>query len=215
MAAGFCPRLLRFAHLRVERLTSDGSPDAGAGNLYETNSQISLAIGYNNRAGDDFEVPNGDGDICFGFLEEEKLKNLTLGLVNCTHDPEYLEMMLGGEIIRDGGDVIGYALPRVGVAGAPNGVAITGWTRNILGTGVDPTFPYVKFLMPKTTWAPADKSLENNPITNALSGVGYENEQYLDGGLNDWIGPSASLWQFEGTTDIPDDLCAAQSLPSS
>lgn len=213
--ASRCFKLLRFLRVRVEQLAADGSPVAGAGNLFVADTQVSLAIGYNNRAGDDFEQINGAGDICFAFLEPDQYKNLTLSLVMCDHNPEFMELLLGGDLISDGGVNIGYALPEVGTAGNENGVALTGWTHNISGSGVDSEYQYVKHLFPKTAWTPADKTFENNPITNAFTGVGYENAQYFDGGQNDWSGVSDRLWQFQGTNSIPDASCNAGSLLAS
>lgn len=183
--------------------------------MFVADTQISLAIGYNNRAGDDFEVITGAGEICFAFLEPDKYKSLTLALSMCDHNPEFMEMMLGGDLIASGGVNIGYALPAVGTAGNENGVALTGWTNNISGSGIDSEYNYIKHLFPKSAWTPADKTFENNPITNDFTGVGYENDQYLDGGQNDWAGVSDRLWQFQGTNTIPDASCNASSLLAS
>lgn len=213
--ANRCYHLLRFIHLRAELLAADGSPIAGAGNRYETTDQISLAVGYNNRAGDDFESITGGGVICYSFLEPDKYKNLTFALSVCSHSPEFMQMMLGGDFITSGGVRIGYALPEVGTTGNINGVALTGWTYNIDGSGVDDEYPYVKHLFGKTTWTPADKTFENNPISNDFTGVGYENDQYFDGGENDWAGISNRLWQFQGTTTLPTASCDAVASAAS
>lgn len=213
--ASRCLKLLRFLRVRIEQLAADGSPVAGAGNMFVADTQISMAIGYNNRAGDDFESINGGGSICFAFLEPDTYKNLTFALSMCDHNPEFMEMMLGGDLIASGGVNIGYALPAVGTAGNENGVALTGWTNNISGSGIDSEWQYVKHLFPKSNWTPADKTFENNPITNDFAGIGYENVQYLDGGQNDWAGVSDRLWQFQGTNTIPDADCDAQSLLAS
>lgn len=210
-----CFKLLRFFRVRIEQLAADGSPVAGAGNMFVADTQVSLALGYTSKAGDDFESINGDGDICYGFLEPDKYKNITLALVMCDHNPEFMELMLGGELISSGGVNIGYGLPEVGTAGNENGVALTGWTRNITGTGIDSEYAYVKHLFGKTAWTPADKTFENGPISNAFNGVGYENPEYYDGGQNDWAGVSDRLWQFQGTNSVPDASCNASSLLAS
>lgn len=213
--ASRCLKLLRFLRVRIEQLAADGSPVAGAGNLFVTNTQISMAVGYNNRAGDDFEVINGAGNICYSFLDTDKYKNLTFALSMCDHNPEFMEMLLGGELIASGGVNIGYALPAVGTAGNENGVALTGWTYNIDGSGIDDEYQYVKHLFPKTVWTPADKTFENNPISNDFTGVGRENSEYYDGGMNDWAGISNRLWQFQGTNSIPTASCNVGSLLAS
>lgn len=214
-----CFKLLRFIRIRVARLLPDGIPDPGADNLYVSDSQISLAIGYNNRAGDDFEQPNGAGDICFAFLEPDKYKNLTLALSVCDHSPEFYELLIGGGLIEEGGESIGHSLPLVGTAGNTNGVSLEGWTYNIDGSGIDADYPYVRHVFGKTTWIPADKTLENNPIVSAFAGVGYENSGLHDGPGNDFpadaITQSNSLYMWFGDTLLPDAVCGAQSLPVS
>lgn len=183
--------------------------------MFVADTQISLAIGFNNRAGDDFEQIDGDGNICAAFLEPDTYKNLTLALSMCDHNPEFMELLLGGDLIASGGVNIGYALPAVGTAGNENGVALTGWTRNVSGSTIDSEYQYIKWLFPKTVWTPADKTLENGFATNDFAGVGYESAEYLDGGQNDWAGVSDRLYQFQGTNTVPDASCDAQSLLAS
>lgn len=214
-----CFKLLRFLRLRVARLEPNGVPDPGADNLYVTDSQISLAIGYNNRAGDDFEQPNGAGDICFAFLEPDKYKNLTFALSVCDHSPEFYELLIGGGLIEEGGESIGHSLPLVGTAGNTNGVSMEGWSHNIEGSGISADYPYVRHVFGKTTWVPADKTLENNPIVSAFTGVGYENDNLHDGVGNDFpadaITQSNSLYMWFGDTLMPDAVCGAQVTPVS
>lgn len=183
--------------------------------MFVADTQISLAVGWNNRAGDDVEVITGAGAVCFSYLEPDQYKNVTLALSMCDHNPEMMQMMLGGDLISSGGVNIGYAVPAVGTAGNEEGVALTGWTNNMSGSGVDSEYQYIKHLFPKTRWAPADKTFENNPAPMDFTGVGYEGSQYLDGGQNDWAGVSDRLWQFQGTNSIPDASCSAQSLLAS
>lgn len=215
MAAN-CYRLLRFLRTRFAQLDTDGTFLAGSENLYITDTNISLAIGYNNEAGDDFTQKNGGGGICYSLLEPDKFKNLTFALSFCDHDPEGQKLLIGGTLITDGGDTIGVSLPRVGTAGNEDGVSMEGWTYNITGSGIDPSFPYVKHIFGKTRWAPADKTLENNPIVNDFTGVGYENTMYFDGPADEdpfltedqW----GTLYAWYGTNDIPDPACGTQNF---
>jgi hypothetical protein len=211
-----CFKLLRFVRTRFAQLDTDKTFLAGANNLYVTDSQISLAIGLNNEAGDDFTQKNGNGDICFSFLDPDKFKNLTFALSFCDHDPQAQKLLIGGTLITDTGDTIGVAYPRVGTAGNIDGVSMEAWTYNMEGSGVDPVYPYVRHVFGQTRWTPADKTLENNPIVMAYTGVGYENSNFFDGPAQDcpfvvedqW----SSLYAYFGDTTLPDPVCGTQEL---
>jgi hypothetical protein len=94
-----------------------------------------------------------------------------------------------------------------------------GWTLNISGSGIDSTYPYVRHVFGRTLWTPSDKSLENNPITNAFTGVGRENEALYDGPANDlpfteedqW----SSLYTWYGDTSLPNTACGATALAAA
>lgn len=214
-----CFKMFRFVRTRFAQLDTDGSFLSGPKNLYVTDTNVSLAIGYNNEAGDDFTQKNGGGDICFAFLDPDKYKNLTLALVFCDHDPEAQKLLVGGKLVVVGGESIGVSLPRVGTAGNADGVSMEGWSLNNSGSGIDPTFPYVRHVFGKTRWTPSDKTLENNPITNAFAGVGYENENLFDGPADDlpfieedqW----SSLYTWYGDTELPDSACGGQVLTAA
>lgn len=197
-------------------MDTDGTFLTGANNLLVTDTNISLAIGHNNEAGDDFTQKNGNGDICFAFLDPDKFKNLTFALSFCDHDPSGQVLLIGGTRIEDGDDVIGAAYPRVGTSGNEDGVSMEGWTLNISGSGVDPSFPYVRHVFGKSRWAPADKTLENNPIVMAYTGVGYENANGFDGPVDDWPFDNedewGSLYAYFGDTDLPDVVCGTQNF---
>lgn len=214
-----CFRLLRFVRARFVQLDTDGSFLSGSLNAYATDSNISLAIGYNNEAGDDFTQKNGSGDICYAFLDPDKFKNVTFALSFCDHDPDAQVLLIGGTRITDGGDTIGAALPRVGTAGNEDGVYMEGWTLNIEGSGIDADFPYVRHVFGKTRWAPADKTLENNPIVQAFTGVGYENPNVFDGPFDDLPFTTEDQWgtlyAWFGDTDLPDSVCGGQAYANA
>lgn len=213
--ATVCIKTLQFCRLRVARLNANGTPKVGSGNLYITDQQISLVIGLNLSAGDDFEQKTGCGDISFSFKDRDKVKNLTLTLILATAEPEITELLIGGDLITSGPDTIGYALPAVGTTGNEDGCSVEGWTKNIRGSTLDEDWPYVRWVLPKTFWTPSNKTLANNPITHEYTGTGEENENWLDGPVNDWDFTSDRLYQYAADTDLPDALCEAQATPPS
>lgn len=213
--ASNCFHTMQLCRLRVARLEPNGVPDPGTGNLYITDAQISLTLGLDVSEGDEFEVKNGCGDICFAFTDVDRIKGLNLELALCSADPELFELLTGGDRLTSGSETVGYALPEVGSAGNENGCSIEAWTKNITGSDLDPDFPYVRWVFPKTRWTFADKTFENGPITHSFTGQGYENSNWHDGPANDWDYTSNRLFQFAGDISLPTAACGAQTLPVS
>lgn len=213
--ATVCLKTLQLCRLRIARLEPNGVPDPGAGNLYVTDQQISLTLGLEISEGDDFEQKTGCGDICFSYKDRDRVKGLNLQLSLCTADPELTELLIGGDLITDGGDTIGYALPEVGTTGNPYGVSLEAWTKNISGSSLDPDYPYVRWVMGKTFWTPSDKTFENGPIVHNFTGKGEENVNFHDGPANDWPYTSDRLYQYAVDTALPTAQCGAQVLPVS
>lgn len=212
-----CVHTLQFCRIRLARLDSNGVPSPGADNLYVSDQQISLAVTLNELAGVDFTQPTGCGEIAYSFQEPGKVKNLDLVLNLATADPELVQLLIGGDLITSGGEVIGFALPAVGTTGNINGTSIEAWTKNITGSDVDPSYPYIRFVFPKTRWTPDAKTLDNNPINHQFKGVGYENPNWYDGPNNDWPDTDTSyrLYSYAGDTSLPTPFCGTQALAAS
>lgn len=210
-----CFKTLSLCRLRIARLDASGVPEPGAKNLYVTDSQISLTLGLEISEGDDFEVKNGCGDICFSFKDRDQIKGLNLELAVCTADPELTELLTGGDLLTSGGDTVGYALGSVGSVGNENGVSVEAWTKNISGSSLDADYPYVRWVFPKTFWTHSDRTFENGPITHSYTGEGQENVNWFDGPANDWDYTSDRLFQYAGDTTLPTAACGAQTLVAS
>lgn len=215
MATDFCPHLLQFCRVRVGKLAANGNPLPGAKNLYVSSGQVSLGITMNLEAGDDFVQKNGCGEICYSFKARDQVKNLALTLQMCDHDPEFKVLMQGGSLLTALGDTVGYKLPNVGSVGAEDGVSLEGWVKNITGSGVDTTYPYVRFVLPRSTWTPGDLTLEANPIPANYTGEGVNNANIADGPVNDIdFDLSDTVLAYFGDTDLPDAQCEALALAS-
>lgn len=211
-----CIKMLQFCRMRVAVLNPDGTPKEGAGNLYVTDQQISLGIGLNLEAGADMVQKTGCDEIAFSHKTRDKVKNLTLQLSLAIAEPQITQMLIGGTLLLDGsGNTRGYALPEVGEVGNEDGVSIEGWVKNIDGSTLNADWPYIRWVLGKTFWTPADRTLENNPIVNNFTGTGEENANWGDGPANDWDYASDRLYQYAGDTDLPEPQCIAQELIAS
>lgn len=210
-----CYEELNVIMARVCRLNSNGSPKAGVGNLYVTESIVSLTMAIQIKAGASHEAPNGNGRLCFSYDEPDIIKGLNLQSAWCQDDPELRAMLSGGDLITTGGVTTGYAAPKVGTSPDTDGCSLEIWTYNIEGSDIDPDVPYVRFVFGKTTWTPADTTFANGPITHPYTGKAKENKNFLDGPANDWPYTSDRLWQYNGDTELPESMCGAQELIAS
>lgn len=213
--ATVCFKTLQLCAIRLARLEANGVPDPGAGNLYVSDQMISLTVGVEISEGDDFEQKNGCGAICFSFKDRDQITGLNLQLSLCTAEPEITELLIGGDLLLDGADTRGFALPAVGTIGNELGVSLEAWTKNISGSTLDADFPYVRWVFPKTFWTLADKTFENGPIVHNFTGKGEENVNWFDGPANDWSYDSDRLLQYAADTSLPTASCGAQSLAVS
>lgn len=204
--ANDCRAWVQGCALRVTRLADDGSPIAGANNLYVTDAMTQLGVATVKKDGDEFEVPNACGSICVNYKAPDTYKRLDVTLGLCIRDPQLLEILAGGTTLTSGG-AVGYAYPALGGEGN-DGVAIEVWTRRILPGGAsDPTFPYERILLPRVYLFHDDVTIENAPVVAQLSGFAVENEQFLDGPQNDWVVASDRVLQSLPVATIPDASC--------
>lgn len=213
--ASECYHTLSVCAARVGRLDTDGSPLSGTGNLYETDSIISLTMGIELKEGADYEQNNGCDNLCFAFKEQDQIKGLNMQVSFCQEDPELTELLSGGDLITSGGNSIGYAAPAVGTVPNPDGVSLEIWTKNIQGSAVDADYPWVRWVFGRTKWTIADKTFEAGPIVHPFTGKAEENENFGDGPRSDWPYISNRLYQYAGDTDIPTSTCGALTLTGS
>lgn len=217
-AAGtICTGTIQLCRLRLARIDTDGTPLAGAGNLYVTDQQISLSVGVEISEGDDFEQKSGCGAICVTFKDCDRIKRLTLSLSLCTPEPELTQLLLpDGELLVDGsGNTRGFAYPRIGEPDCPAGVSIEAWVKNIEDGSQHPDFPYIRFVFPRTFWQIGEKTLENAIIVHNFTGFGEENQNWLDGPANDWPYTSDRVAQYAFDEEPPDAACGATALVAS
>lgn len=210
-----CYHTLSVCMSRVAKLAANGAPLAGAKNLYVTDSIISVTLSVQLKAGQDFEQDNGCGELCFAFKNRDQIKGLDLQSSFCQEDPELTQLLSGGDLLTTGGNTTGYALPYVGTVPNPNGVSLEIWTKNIDGSAVDASYPYVRWVFGRTYWTPADTTFAAGPIVHPFTGKADENAHWDDGPVNDWDYISDRLYQYNGDTDLPTSACGAQALIAS
>ena len=127
--------------------------------------------------------------------------------------------MLGAETIEDGSDVVGLAFPSSLACDEDEpAVAFEFWTKHIVGSGQDSTFPWVHWVFPLTIWQLGDNTFEEAAAQPSLTGFSRTNGNWGDGPYGD--GPPDGQDISEGgywKTDVdpPDAACAAVAVTST
>lgn len=193
--------------LRVRRLDASGAPVVGASSMYTTSTLVDISSTPTYEDGDEITQKNGSGELCLNYKEPDVLTGGEMKMTICTPDPELLELLLGGSVITGGGNSIGYAAPRVGAVGTPNGVSIEAWSRLVLNGSA--TGQYLRWLWPKVIWRADEKKLEAGAFSPGLTGVAYENPSWT---ATDWTWSSTSWEQFVKTGTLPNSNLGYQPI---
>lgn len=182
---------VQFLRLRVTRLGATGNAVTGAGNGFVSDNMIELADSPDIERGQEILVRNGAGELCVDYRDPDIVKRRLLTLSICGVQDELFELLEGASLIQDGADTIGHADPVLGEAPNPNGVAIEGWSKNLVGGSVDGTYPYFRWLWSKTYgWTRGEDRLLNGHTAWTFSGIAVENQGMReDGPFGDWDGP--------------------------
>lgn len=206
---------LQVCRLRVAALDVDGVPLPGAGNLYVSKALVRLGWDPEIRAGDDFEQVSGCGEVCVSYQDCDQLKRLNTEMEICTPDPELVELLVGGSTITSGGATIGYAYPDTGVAPCPNGVSVEAWSKAIVDDELAATYPYWRWVFPRTKWRLAAGELANAVKTTSLVGRASQNGNWYNGPANDWPYESGKVLQYARDDDMPAITNGAVALAAS
>jgi hypothetical protein len=222
-----CFSSLKLEMIRTAELTAAGAPDAPSGMGYTSDAMVGLDFGFDFEAGDDLTVKNGAGDVCATFRDVDQIKNATLGLTLCRFDLELYGMMIGGDLISDGGEVVGFEPPSVD-ASTQQQLSFEAWTQARDGgsaavpTVTTPNAALHHFVWPLTKWSPDNMTLDNDFHEIALQGVGEENSQItIDGPFNDWpsyIVTHGGITRVFGVfydEPVPTAACGAAALAAS
>jgi hypothetical protein len=153
--AAACLAPIKFCAFRVTRLDSLGNVAAGPNNSYVSGHAIQLAVTPDIDAGTERVVRNGCDCISAQFKPDPIFKRWNFTLDRDAIEPGLEEMLLGDTVILDGPDPIGIVGADLSVcAGLPH-VAFEAWLELYSNDHKDPTWPYVHFVWPSTTWSPS------------------------------------------------------------
>lgn len=203
--------------LRVTRLDANGNVIAG-NNAYISDKLVQVTVNPNIETGNNFPVRNGCGCKIASRKFPDTFNYWDLSLQDAAFEPQLLAFMLGAETIEDGADVVGLAFPSALACDEANpAVAFEFWAENVVGSGLDPVYPYFHWVFPSTTWVFGDNTFEEGPAQPTLNGASQTNGNWGAGPYGD--GPPDGQDISEGgvwaTSDaLPTAECDAQAVTS-
>lgn len=189
--------------MRVTKLGVNGAPLPGPSNSYVSDALIQAQLGLEYEDGDEIVQKNGAGLVCLTYKAPDSLKRGTLsGLQICTPDPNLLQFMIGGRVLQDGANEVGYQAPEVGTDPNPNGFSLELWTNAIIDGA---QAGYFWWVIPRAQVRPSgDWALSGtDPLVPEFEGNCTQNPNWLDGPANDWEFASDRVWQYAQTSVLP------------
>lgn len=193
--------------IRLTRLAADGTFAAGASASYVTKKFVSLGFTPEYETGDEFTTKAADGTVCASWKAPDTLKRVTLSIALCDPDPEFTQMIAGGELLTAGGKTVGWQAPLVGIDATPNGVAIEVWSIANVGGRQASVNPYWHWVFPYAQMHSAgERAIQNDLMATSFEGWAVGNPGFADG-------PAAPLWAFPSATSSPVSYARTTSIP--
>lgn len=189
--------------MRVTKLGVNGAPLPGPRNSYVSDALIQAQLGLEYEDGDEIVQKNGAGLVCLTYKAPDSLKRGTIsGLQICQPDPNLIQFMIGGRVLQDGANEVGYQAPEVGTDPNPNGFSLELWTNAIIDGA---QAGYFWWVIPRAQVRPSgDWALSGtDPLVPEFEGNCTQNPNWLDGPANDWEFASDRVWQYAQTSSLP------------
>jgi hypothetical protein len=215
MANEECAGQAQACLMRVARLDATGAPLEGVGNLYVTETLISMEWSPDIATGDELEQVNGCGDECVYFRAPDRVRKHDLTLTVCAPEPELMEMLEGGVLHTKSAVTTGYGVPGTGTVGDNvNDVSIELWQRIIVAGSI---VGHARYVWPRTrNWHRTGSTHQNDILDVTLEGFGVEAGVWGDGPAGDWADLSDEPvnlydWAIE-VNELPEATCGALEL---
>lgn len=201
--------------VRVTQVDAAGDVTGGADNAYVTDKPISISLTPNIETGNTFSLRNGCGCSIARFKANDIFNWFEFTFASGALEPIMHALMLGSPIIADGIDDVGLHFQGALECDEDEpAVALEFWTKHVVGSGQDGTYPWVHWVFPKTVWALSDNTFEEDIAQPSLTGFSRTNLRWGSGPYSD--GPPDGTDVVEGAywkTDVvpPVANCAAST----
>lgn len=191
--------------IRVSKLQANGAPVVGADGAYVTDNLVRIEFTVEYRDDEEKERTNGQGKTCLFYSAPGSVQSLTVNALElCYPDPVLEALLGGGDVIVDtDDDPIGYAAPEVGSYADP--VSIEAWSSAMTDDGIDPDFPYLRWLFPwERLRHSGSRAINVDPMAAVFEGKGKQNANWGNGPMNDWDYISSRVYQVIREAAVPD-----------
>lgn len=180
--------------LRVARLDATGATPTGAQNSFVTESFIRLSASPEIQTGTSITTTAANGKNCLDRKDPPTYRWWNVELEICGAPPELLELIAGALLVTDGGDNVGWGVPKLGEVFAEDGVSVELWSYAIGDDNTaDAVTPYYRYALPRTYgWTLGEVAIENGARNQKFTGTAIENSEWGDGPVNDWTGPTGA-----------------------
>lgn len=204
--------------VRVTVVDAAGNVVAG-NNSYVSDKAISVSLTPNIETGNTFSLRNGCGCSIARFKANDVFNWFEFTFADGALEPAMWALMLGAETITDGSDIVGMAFPsQLDCDEDEPAVALEFWTKHVVGSGQDGTFPWIHWVFPKTVWQLSDNTFEEDIAQPSLTGFSRTNQQWGDGPYGD--GPpdgqdirDGGWWKTD--VDPPDADCDVNAVTAT
>lgn len=167
-------KIYKGRRLRITRLDECGAPAYGPAGSIITDGFITVTIGREEQAGDDYLQKNAYGELCVNEKDPDVMKWANVSVQMCEIDPGVLDIMAGAVPITAGADTIGAFF---GPDAPVGGYAVETWLKV---AGIDscvsgglPDWGYVAVPNIRNGKLDGDFTMENAPLNITLAGQGF------------------------------------------
>lgn len=188
----------------VSRLDPTGAIATGENASYASSAFMKFGFTPEYTEGDEIEEKAADGSVCVYYKSPDVLKRVTFSLTICDPSPEFTEILVGGALLSDDADVVGYGAPEAGTDSTPNGIGFEVYSRAIVKGKPASVNPFWRWVFP---WGKmkftGERALENGMMANEFEGYGVGNELYGAGPLGTWEHTTNRAFQYARSATAP------------
>ena len=202
--------------MRLAVLDGEGVPNPGTSQLFVTDGLAKIDFTPVNTKGVDLELLNGCGAPVVVYKDMDRFKRFDCTMTINYLDPELEIMLIGGESYTSGGYTIGSSVPNTAAyAGYYWGVSMELWSKHIVAGDIDPIYPWVRWVIPRTRWMFDKMTFDNAAVTREFTGYTSQNPNFYNGPANDWPYPSDTQLMYAYAKTAPTAVVGAQTLVHS
>lgn len=213
--ANSCPSIIDFCRMRVTLLDAVGNVADTTDNSYVTDKTIQMQITPDVETGEERTLKGCGGCVIATSRQQDRLKRWQLEINLAALEPALLQLLLGVDIITDGGDDIGInGVSQTDCEFEPTLVAVEAWANTIVDDAPDPNHPYAYFVWPATFWQFGQNSIGQDFWQPTVAGFSRSNPLWGTGPYDDLgVAFSVDQWAIVQVAEAPPDaVCGYQHI---